>query len=167
VVERLESRPELALIRLTPAEPATRPNLSAVNLYPAWTPAQVGTRAPVTLHAMGGWFDAEQEGEATWRWAGRRAEVALWVAGEESRHVLLSAELRSLAPGRLTLHVNDALRQSWDLDRGPVTLDALPLLLPAGSTRLTWHFDGALIRPGGDRRALGFQLIGLRAQLGP
>ncbi len=158
-VADLKARPDLAFVRLSPATTPQPPDPALLRHRPAWSP-ETGT-GEVTLHPLEGWYGLEREGDRAWRWAGKRAVLGLWNDTVSPRRVRLTGRVQGASPGRLRLRFDGGELASWELGREAVSLGATSLSLPAGASRLEWRFDGRLIRPDGDPRALGFSVEGL------
>jgi hypothetical protein len=156
----LAGRPELALVRLNPVSNPTPPDLASMIISPRW--AETAPAGTVSAHALIGWFDLEIHGNQRWRWAGREAVLGLWNGQDTVQMVNLTARVSGISPGRLTLTLNGVEVRRIELQRTPIDLTELSFSLPPGSSQLKWHFDGRLVRPGGDPRTLGFQVEALQ-----
>jgi hypothetical protein len=160
-VAALGARPELAFVRLNPSATPRPPDPALLRHRPAWSP-EAGT-GQVTLHALEGWHGLEREDGRAWRWAGKRAVLGLWNETDAPRQVRLTGQVQGAAPGRLSLRRDSEELASWELGRDAVSLGGTSFPIPAGATLLEWRFDGRLVRPDGDPRALGFLIEGLGA----
>lgn len=156
---KLDARPELTLVVLKPVAQPALPDLSVLKIRPYWNAADAP--GAISLHAQSGWFDLEMQAGNSWRWAGRRAVLGLWNDTDSDQPVMLTGRVQPASAGRLLLTFNGLNVREFKLHRAAVELGGLQLTLPPGPSRLEWHFDGRLVRPPGDPRALGFQVENL------
>jgi hypothetical protein len=157
--QSVTGRPELALVVLQPSHSPEVPDVTLEKYSPAWSPPTLNDGP--SLHVGRGWFGLEHDGERLWRWAGRKAVMIAWNEAPTPQRVRLSGQIQTAAPGRLTLQLNSRDVRQWDLQREPIMIDDLVIVIPSGASRLEWSFDGRLIRSSDDPRALGFNIENL------
>lgn len=158
-VEPLPGRPELSFALLHPSAQPALPDLTRMDIQPLWNPS-APTRA-LSLHALEGWFAAENADGRHWRWAGSQATLGIANATGAPQTLVLLGNVQTVSPGRLVLRLNGVEVRRYDFAREPVKLDGLELRVSAGPSLLEWHFEGRLARARGDPRELGFQVTDL------
>lgn len=144
------------IFRLRPPATPQLPDFSDPRFDDRWN-ERVPDGAPLVL-ARRGWFQAEYDGGSQWRWAGREAELGLWLDGPPAR-ATLRFKLGGPAANRVTLRQREMAFPPLAAGGQPheVTVE-----LQTGLNTLKWQLNGATFHPGGaDPRELGFMVENL------
>ncbi len=146
----------ILVVRLHPAAQPVTPDYHDPRLHERWNERAPDSR-PLVL-ALPGWFPAEYDGAAQWRWATRGAAIGLWCEGGPA-HATLRFRLGGLARNAVTLRLNG--RDLTAVSPGPEARE-IPVDLAAGLNTLEWTLHGETFHPGGaDPRELGFMVENL------
>lgn len=145
-------------VTVFPLEPKATPrplDLDDPALYEAWDVIRTLTRPEVVV--LDGWYDLEQQGERSWRWARAAATASLRMPA--AGRVELQFRAYSLEPGQLVVTCRGREVHRRPISPGTRDLRTIVLDLPGGRHPLEWRFTGRVTHPlSADSRELGFAI---------
>lgn len=161
-----ESR-HLTAFTLSPRQPAAAVDPSDPRFDPPWRTGSGANSTELTVLAATGWYAAETEGRAAWRWARGAASATLWTGRAEPVEVQVAGEASAASPGHLDIVRDGQSVWSGLVRPGEYAPILFRLTAAPGATRLEFRFDGELVRPPGETRELGLVVRNLHAERAP
>ncbi|ACB77275.1 hypothetical protein [Opitutus terrae] len=150
-----KENPDVRIFLLQPQQPPRPLDLTNPAFYERWDVITALTRPEIVV--LDGWYDLEQDGNRSWRWARDVATTSLRMP--TGGRVELRFRAYSLEPGQLVVTCRGREVYRHIVSGATRDLRTIELRLPAGRHPLDWRFTGRVTYPPApDGRELGFAI---------